>query len=53
MVKAGQSISRAGVRKLGYSGVDVVWYLGVTNSCVTRLISAGRKRETDGMELEL
>ena len=31
----------------GYSGADVERYLGVTDSCVTRLISADGKRDTD------
>ncbi len=31
----------------GYSGADIERYLGVTNSCVTRLISADGKQDTD------
>ncbi len=41
------------VRELGYSGADVARYLGVTNSCVTRLISAGKKPNIDDINLEL
>ncbi len=32
-------------RQLGYSGADVARYLGGTNSCVTRMISSGKKPE--------
>ena len=42
-----------GVRKLGYSGADVVRYLGVTNFCVARMISAGRKQDIDDINFEL
>ncbi len=30
------------VRELGYSGAEVARYLGVTNSCVIRSVSAGK-----------
>ena len=53
VVKARRTISLIGVRELGYSGADVARYLGVTNSCVTRLISAGGKQDIDDMDLEL
>ena len=53
VVKVRQAISWIGVRELGYSGADVARCLGVTNSCVTRLISAGRKQDIDNMDLEL
>jgi len=53
VVKARCAISQIGVRKLGYSGADVARYLGVTNSCVTRLISRGKKQDIDGIDLEL
>ena len=52
-MKARCAISWIGVRELGYSGADVARYLGVTNSCVTRLISAGGKQDIDDMNLEL
>ncbi len=45
VVKAMCAISWIGVRELGYSGADVARYLGVTNSCVTRLISAEGKQD--------
>jgi len=53
VVKARRTMSWIGVRELGYSGADVARYLGVTNSCVTRLISAGQMPDMDDIELEL
>ena len=53
MVKARQAISWIGVRELGYSGADVARYLSVTNSYVTRLISAGKKQDIEDINLEL
>lgn len=41
IVEARQVFSWLGVRELGYSGAEVARYLGVTNSCVTRAVSAG------------
>jgi hypothetical protein len=35
--------------ELGYSGADVVRYLGVTNSSVTRFISSGEKPDIKGI----
>jgi len=53
VVKARRAMSWIGVRELGYSGADVARYLGVTNSCVTRMISTGGKQDIDGINLEL
>ena len=53
VVKARRALSWIGVRELGYSGADVARYLGVTNSCVTRMISTGRKPEIDDINLDL
>jgi REP element-mobilizing transposase RayT len=53
VVKARRSMSLIGVRELGYSGADVARYLGVTNSCVTRMISAGKKQDIDDINLGL
>jgi putative transposase len=53
VVKARQAMSWIGVRELGYSGADVARYLGVTNSCVTRMISTGRKQDIDDINLDL
>ena len=52
-MKARRAMSRIGVRELGYSGADVARYLGVTNFCVTRMISAGKEQDTDEINLEL
>lgn len=43
VVEARRIISWIALRELGYSGADVARYLGVTNSCVTRFVSTGRK----------
>jgi len=46
-VEARGSISWIAVRELGYSGADVARYLGITNSCVTRLVASGKKPDVD------
>ena len=53
VVKARRAMSLIGVRELGYSGAEVARYLGVTNSCVTRMISTGRKQNVDDINLDL
>ena len=53
VVQARRAKSWIGVRELGYSGADVARYLGVTNSCVTRMISTGKKPDTGDINLEL
>ena len=53
VVKARRVMSWIGVRQLGYSGVDVARYIGVANSCVTRMISAEGKQDIDDINLEL
>ena len=52
VVQARRAMSWIGVRELGYSGADVARYLGVTNSCVTRLISAGQAPDIDDIDLD-
>lgn len=47
VVEARGAISWIAVRELGYSGADVARYLGVTNSCVTRLVASGKKPSVD------
>jgi chromosomal replication initiation ATPase DnaA len=42
VVEARRVLSWLAVKELGYSGADVARHLGVTNSCVIRLASAGR-----------
>ena len=49
VVEARGSISWVAVRELGYSGADVARYLGVTNSCVTRLVASGKKPDVDNL----
>ena len=53
VVKARRAMSWIGVRELGYSGADVAIYIGVTNSCVTRMISTGGKQDIDDINLDL
>lgn len=45
IVEARRVMSWLSVKKLGYSGAEVVRYLGVTNSCVTRAVSTGEAPE--------
>jgi hypothetical protein len=49
VVEARCSISWIAVRELGYSGADVARYLGVSNSCVTRLVASGKKPDVDDL----
>jgi len=49
VAKARVSISWIAVRELGYSGADVARYLGVTNSCVTRIVASGQKPDIDDL----
>jgi putative transposase len=53
VVNARHAMSWIGVRELGYSGADVARYLGVTNSCVTRMISALKKYDVDDINVKL
>lgn len=46
-------MSLIGVRELGYTGAEVARYLGVTNSCVTRMVLAAKKQELDEIDIEL
>jgi REP element-mobilizing transposase RayT len=52
VAKARRAMSWIGVRELGYSGAEVARYLGVTNSCVTRLISSGKEQDIEDINLE-
>ena len=38
-------VSWIAVRELGYSEADAARYLGVTNSCITKSVSSGKKPE--------
>ncbi|MEA3435564.1 MAG: hypothetical protein U9R43_03805 [Thermodesulfobacteriota bacterium] len=53
VVKTRRAMSWIGIRELGYSEADVARYLGVTNSCVTRMISTWKKPDIDDINLEL
>jgi REP-associated tyrosine transposase len=53
VVQARYAMSWIGVRELGYSGADIARYLGATNSCVTRILSAERKQDIGDINLEL
>jgi putative transposase len=48
IIEARGMVSWIAVRELGYSGADVARYLGVTNSCVTRSISSGKRPAVNG-----
>jgi putative transposase len=52
VAKARRAMSWIGVRELGYSGAEVARYLGVTNSCVTRLISSGKEQDIEDINVE-
>ena len=53
VVQSRRAMSWIGVRELGYSGADVARYLGVTNSCVTRMISTGKTPDINDINLDL
>jgi hypothetical protein len=45
----GGSISWIAVGELHYSGADVARYLGVTNSCVARVVTSGKKPDVNDL----
>ena len=47
VVRARAALSWIGVRELGYSGAEVARYLGVTNSCVTRIVASASRPPVD------
>jgi chromosomal replication initiation ATPase DnaA len=49
VVKAREVVSWIAVRELGYSGAEVARYLGVTTSCINRLISSGKKLDIEDL----
>jgi hypothetical protein len=49
--KARRAFSWICVRELGYSGADAARFLGVANSCVTRIISKGKTEDIDDIDL--
>lgn len=46
-------LSWIAVRELGYSGADVARYLGVTTSCVTRVVSAAKPLDVEDLIQQL
>ena len=51
VVNARRALSMIAVKELGYSGAEVARFLGVTNSCVTRIVAIGKKPSIEGIEL--
>ncbi len=51
VAEARRALSRICVQELGYSGADVARFLGVANSCVTRIISKGKMETIDDFDL--
>jgi len=45
IIEAREGLSQVAVKVLGYSGAKVARYLGVTGSCVTRLVWGGTRLE--------
>jgi putative transposase len=52
-VKARRALAWIAVCELGFSGADVARFLGVTNSCITRFVSAGVKPDVDDLVNQL
>jgi REP element-mobilizing transposase RayT len=53
VVQARAVLSWIAVRELGYSGAEVARYLGVTNSCVTRIVASDSQPPVDDLIKEL
>jgi REP element-mobilizing transposase RayT len=53
VTEARTAVSWIAVRELGYSGADVARFLGVTNSCVTRSVAAGKTPDVGGLMQQL
>ena len=53
VVQARAVLSWIGVRELGYSGAEVARYIGVTNSCVTRIVASDSKPPVEELIKEL
>ena len=52
VASARRALSWICVRELGYSGADVARYLGVSNSCVTRILLKGKTGDMKCIELD-
>jgi predicted transcriptional regulator len=53
VIRARAEIALSAVLELGYSGADVARYLGVTTSCINRVVGQrgkeeGRRKRKDG-----
>jgi chromosomal replication initiation ATPase DnaA len=53
VVMARSALSWVAVRELGYSGAEVARYLGVTTSCVTRVVSAAKPPDSEDLIQQL
>ena len=53
VVQARAALSWIAVRELGYSGAEIARYLGVTNSCVTRIVASDAKPPVEELIKEL
>jgi chromosomal replication initiation ATPase DnaA len=53
VVMARRALSWIAVRELGYSGADVARCLGVTTSCVTRVVSAAKPPDLEDLIQQL
>ena len=53
VVQARTVLSWIAVRELGYSGAEVARYIGVTNSCVTRIVASDTKPQVEELIKEL
>lgn len=53
VVQARTVLSWIAVRELGYSGAEVARYIGVTNSCVTRIVASNTKPPVEELIKEL
>jgi REP element-mobilizing transposase RayT len=47
VVRARCAVAWIAVREVGYSGADVARFLGVTNSCITRVVASQTKPDVD------
>jgi hypothetical protein len=45
ILKVREEFAQVGVKGFGYSGAEVARYLGVTGSCVTRIVAEGKLSE--------
>ncbi len=53
MINARRVLSWIGFREFGFSGADVARYLGVINSCVTRIVASSKKPDVGDSMNEL